>query len=373
MRRTTWCSLLGSLCLFAGFAPPGPGSGTEQGSPAKGEPAPGRERERFQTAPAAPTAAEPTGAAQIRREAEALRPLVSSGLARDFLRAAANIPAVAPRTVYRDAARRSFFSEADARRLGEQRRKALSPIAVDETFYYTTKYGSPLAYARPIELLGRAGVNDAGGLRVLDFGYGTIGHLRLLASLGSDVTGVDVDPLLRALYSGPGDQGVLKGPMGREGRVTLIEGRYPADEATRTAVGGDYDLILSKNTLKNGYIHPDRPVDRRLRIDLGVSDEAFVRAFHAALKPGGQVLIYNISPAQSPPDQPYRPWADGRCPFPKALWESVGFRVEQFDRDDSPAARALGHALGWDRGEGATDLERDVHARYTLVEKPRKN
>jgi len=41
-----------------------------------------------------------------------------------------------------------------------------------------------------------------------------------------------------------------------------------------------------------------------------------------------------------------------------------------FDRDDSPAARAMGHALGWDAGPGAMDLEHDLFATWSLFEKP---
>ena len=191
------------------------------------------------------------------------------------------------------------------------------------TFYYTTKYGSPLAYVRPFDLLGQSGLETMEGHRVFDFGYGTIGHLRLLASLGADVTGVDVDPLLTALYSQPEDQGPVKNGRGQTGRVRLIEGRFPADQAVTTAVGKGFDLIISKNTLKKGYVHPERPVEKRRLLNLDVDDEAFVRALHAALKPGGWVMIYNITPAPSPPDQPYKNWADGRCPFPRPVWEAA--------------------------------------------------
>ena len=136
---------------------------------------------------------------QFEREAEALRPLVSTPLARDFLSAVANLPAVTPRTLFRSADRRAFWSPDGAPRLGPEQRRSLEQVTLDEEFYYTTKYGTPLAYARPLEVLGRAGLASADGLKLLDFGYGTVGHLRLLASLGADVTGVDVDPLLRAL------------------------------------------------------------------------------------------------------------------------------------------------------------------------------
>lgn len=322
-------------------------------------------------APPQPRAADaPAGVALIRQEAEALQPLVTSELAREFLRATADLPTIRPRTLYHDARTRSYLSESEVARLDAEGRRALIPVTLDESFYYNTRYGSPLAYARPLELLGRAGVRDVAGRKVLDFGYGTIGHLRLLAGLGAKVTGVDIDPLLRALYTAAEDQGVVKDRTGRDGRITLIDGHYPADEAVRAAVGAGYDLILSKNTLKMGYIHPAEPVDGRLRIDLGVDDAEFVGALYAASRPGGRVLIYNISPAPSPCGQPYKPWADGRCPFPKAMWESAGFRVIAFDRDDSDAARAVARALGWDRGETPIDLKADLFATYSLMQRP---
>ena len=80
-----------------------------------------------------------------------------------------------------------------------------------------------------------------------------------------------------------------------------------------------YDLVLSKNTLKRGYIHPERPTEDRKLIKLGVDDRAFVQAVYDMLEPGGLFLIYNLCPAQAPPDQPYIPWADGRCPFDRRL------------------------------------------------------
>jgi SAM-dependent methyltransferase len=307
---------------------------------------------------------------ELEREARALGPLVSTPLAREFLGAVGNLPAIAPRRVYRDAARQRFLSAHEAEKLSDDERRGFEPLSLDGGFYYTTKYGSPLAYARPLELLGRAGVARAEGLRVLDFGYGTVGPLRLLASLGADATGVDVDPMLRALYSAPEDQGPIRTPAARSGRLRLVHGRFPADAGVREAVGGGYDVILSKNTLKRGYIHPSGAADPRRLIDLGVSDAEFVKELHARLKPGGKVLIYNLSPAPSPPGQPYKPWADGRCPFDRESWARAGLRIIEYDRDDSASARAMGRALGWDQGESPMDLEHDLFAHYTRVEKP---
>jgi SAM-dependent methyltransferase len=311
----------------------------------------------------------PSGVALLRAEARALEPLVVSRTGRDFLKAAILLPAVAPRTLYVDKAKQNYFTEAESQALDQVRRQALDPIPVDETFYYTTKYGSPLAYARPIDLLGAAGLESVAGKKILDFGYGTIGHLRLLATLGADVTGVDVDPLLRPLYGTKGDMDVARNPQGIQGRIRLIHGRFPSDQAVAQAVGTGYDLIISKNTLKKGYVHPERPVEKRRLLNLDVDDRVFVEAIHTALKRGGRILIYNICPAPSPPGAPYKNWADGRCPFPEKTWESAGFRKIAFDLDDSSSIRRVAHVLGWDRGEAPMDLQNDVFALYSLFEK----
>jgi hypothetical protein len=313
--------------------------------------------------------AQVSGIALLRLEAQALEPLVESQAARSLLKATAELPAIPPRTLYVDEAKRTYFTEAQKKSLDESAQSRLTKFPVDESFYYNTKYGSPLAYARPLDLLGRAGVTDVARLKILDFGYGTIGHLRLMASLGTDVSGVDIDPLFPALYSNPEDHGIITSRLGPAGRLRLINGRFPADESIRTAVGTGYDVILSKNTLKNGFVHPERPVDKRRLLNLDVDDATFVRSFHAALKPGGWVMIYNICPAPSRPDQPYKHWADGRCPFPRKVWESAGFEVIAFDQDDSEAIRAVAHALSWDRGDDAMDLKADLFAHYSLMRK----
>jgi SAM-dependent methyltransferase len=317
-------------------------------------------------------ATEETAIVRLCREAEALEPLVDSPLAKDFLRTTPELPTIAPRKLFRDESKKTYFTESAVGRLSdeERRRMRLKPIAVDAALYYNTKFGSPLAYARPLDLLGQSGLADVSGRKILDFGYGTVGHLRLLAGLGAEVTGVDVDPMLRVLYGAPEDQGIVKSRRGRNGRVRLIEGRFPADESIKRIVGGSYDLIISKNTLKKGYVHPDRPVDPKGLLGLGIEDTAFIRALYEALKPGGRVMIYNICPAPSPPGQPYKHWADGRCPFARTVWEAVGFRVVAFDHDDSEAIRKIAHALSWDQGDSPIDLKRDLFAQYSLMEKP---
>jgi SAM-dependent methyltransferase len=326
-------------------------------------------RSAAQTAAPQTQASGPSAVETIRREGKALAPLFSSELVKQFLAATADLPEVSPRVAYRDEATRQYYAEAEAAALPEEARKSLQKLDLDDSYYYNTRYGTPLAYARPLEVLSKAGLTGITGRKLLDFGYGSVGHLRLLAGLGADVVGVEVDPLLKILYGGAGDQGPIKGRLGRDGSVTLLHGQFPADPGVAKAAGEGYDLIISKNVLKNGYIHPEQPVDPKRLVHLGVDEETFVAALHRALKPGGRVMIYNLCPAPAPPGKPYIPWADGRSPFPESLWIKAGFKLIAFDRDDSAAARAMGHALGWDQGDSPMDLEKDLFALYTLTEK----
>ena len=317
---------------------------------------------------AAPTyAAAPDSTSQVSvlgAEATALRPLFRSALARAFLDATPRLPRIEPRVVFCDSARTRCWTAAEAAALPDTLRARLVERLLDERFYYVTRYGSPLAYARALEILSQAGLRDLRGKRVADFGYGTIGHLRLMAQLGADAHGIDVDPMLRALYAA--DAGTL--PGGR-GSIALHHGQWPATPELAAEVGDGYDLFLSKNTLKHGYIHPAEPVNPRMLVHLGADDSTYVAALARTVKPGGLALIYNLCPAPAPAGKPYIPWADGRCPFDRALLERAGFEALAFDRDDSPAARAMGRALGWDKGERPMDLEHDLFATYTLLKR----
>jgi hypothetical protein len=301
---------------------------------------------------------------RLQREARALHPLVKTPWVHRFLDATARLPAVAPRVLYHDKDKEHYFTEAEAAALPEAERAALTRLPADEEFYYDTKYGSALAYCRALDLVG---LEDARGKKILDIGYGTVGHLRLLAQLGAEVIADDVDPMLPKLYSQPGDQGAIGA-----GSVTLLSGHFPADPAIARAIGDGYDLVISKNTLKRGYVHPEQPVEKRRRFELGADDATYVRALYALLKPGGRVMIYNITPAPNAPGKPYRGWADGRSPFQRELFEAAGFHVLAFEVDDTPTVRELGRRLSWDKDkESPMDLEHDLFAQYTLVERPR--
>jgi SAM-dependent methyltransferase len=304
------------------------------------------------------------------RDANAVRTLVRSPWVHRFLDAAAGLPRVEERVIYHDTGYTRFYTAEEMRILPRAARTAFVPFAVGEEYYYSTRYGSPISYARPFDLAATAGFDGVAGKRILDFGYGYVGHLRMLASLGAQVVAVDVDPSLVAVYSEPEDTGPVKGVDGVWGSIRLLHGRFPADAETARAVGGGFDLIVSKNVLKRGYVHPAREAPPEWLIDLGVDDETFVATLFELLEPGGWVMVYNMSPRQNPPRKPYIPWADGETAFARHVWREVGFEIVAFDEDDTESARTMARALDWHRGPRGIDIDDDLFACYTLVRKP---
>jgi hypothetical protein len=310
---------------------------------------------------------------------------------RRFLVATTWLPILDDRTIYERKEPRGFISARAFAALPEGERGAYQPIVMDSYDFYYTRYGSPQANVRWIELLcqeaskheGHAGVLESGkappsvyrGRKLVDFGFGSYGHLRNLALVGAHVTGIEVDPRLEALYSEAEDVGVvepasLPGDQAKEaGSLTLAFGRWPGDASMRERVGKGYDFFVSKNTLKKGYVTPEREVDKRMLIDLGVTPEEFLGEVARVLRVGGYFMIYNICPKQAPEGEPYKPMADGRSPFTREQLEAHGFEVLSFDQDDTAAARVMGKALSWDSGNNPMDLENDLFAMYTLARK----
>jgi hypothetical protein len=306
---------------------------------------------------------------KLERDAAALEPLVKAGLAKRFLAATARLVEPSARTVYRNRdkglalSRREY--EARSAAMPADERASFTPREFPPAFYYETAYGSPLVYARVLDLAAPHLSLDARP-KLLDFGYGTIGQLQLLAHCGFDAHGVDVEPVFPALYSEPGDTGAIG-----TGSVTIHLGQWPADAGLRAAIAGDCALITSKNTLKNGYIHPSPPpgqvVDPRKLVHLGVGDQAFLSHVRDALKPGGVFLVYNICPPQNPPDQEYLPWADGTSPFPRALFEKVGFQVLAFDERDDAWVLDCFDRLGYTEGMTREQARKAFLCWYTVV------
>ena len=130
-------------------------------------------------------------------------------------------------------------------------------------------------------------------------------------------------------------------------------------------VGSGFDLVIAKNVLKRGMVHPREPVDALRRVDLGVSDDRFLEAIARALRPGGLFAIYNLSPRVEP-GAPYTPHADGACPFTRAQLEQSGFEVREHDATDTEGVTAMAHALGWDALLGMAP-ETDIVSSVTIA------
>src|SRR5262245_61791633 len=109
-------------------------------------------------------AAPPDSTSQVdvlAQEARAVRPQFRSPLVMAFLDATGRLPRVAPRTVLCDSARTRCWNEAEAAAIPDTMRARLVSRTLDESFYYLTRYGSPLAYARPLEILAQSGLGEA--------------------------------------------------------------------------------------------------------------------------------------------------------------------------------------------------------------------
>lgn len=369
---------IGSLCCpaLAQTAPQAPEAPRAPAAPAQPPSWPAENLEKPTVPP--PAEGSPLAVERLRSEAGRMMGLLSSEVAKKLLLATTWLPLNDDRVVFWNRASRRALTFEQWAALPVEEREGWRNLELSHDFYYFTRYGSPLAFGRALDIAAMASkdsglalsMTDMAGAKVLDFGFGSIGHLRLMASLGAHVMGVEVDPVLGALYSDASDTGTIPGaliPAQPEGSLAVKIGSWPADPAVAEAVGGGFDLVVSKNTLKKGYINPEKQVDPRLLVHLNMPNEAFLAHVAGSLKEGGLFLIYNISPRQSEDPEKWIPWADGRSPFSREQFEAAGFEVMELDKDDTEMARRIGAALGWD--EQGMDLENNLKAEYTLVRK----
>jgi SAM-dependent methyltransferase len=317
------------------------------------------------------------------QQARAIRPLIKTDAVRELLDEVRDLPTIEPRTVWYRRNPQTALSQDAYEALPESERESFQPVAFETTRYYHTFYGTPLASMRAFDLLAaQARIDSFENTRIMDIGFGSIGQLRLLAQAGAHAVGVDVQPIFDVLYRQSGDCGPVARDEGAAGSVAVIIGPWPRD--TGKQAGGGYDVIISKNTLKKGYVTPEVVVEGR-GIDLGVPVEDYMQALCDALKPGGYVMIYNIGPGPSPTgraadahanndgdaESEYLHMADIRCPFTEAQWNAAGFEVIAFDVNDTDMVRDFARAFGWNddavMGDSAMNLEDDLFAMYTLV------
>lgn len=307
--------------------------------------------------------------AELRTEAAALAQLIQTDAVRQWAAATDRLTPITPRSTFVRRQPTPAVLSADAfDALPEGDREGFAEQAIDESSYYATRYGTPLCYARALDLAAEAaGWPSFDGLRVLDYGYGQIGQLRLLAACGAEAVGVDPAPTLAARYALPEDQGPYPPTGEPRGSVTLVAGLWPGEPETADAVGTSFDLIIARNVLKHGYVHPLTDTPAWSRIDLSVEPEAYLASVHDTLVPGGLLLIYNLGGPRLNDGQ-YNPAADINCPWTRDQLEAAGLEVIAFDRDDSPAFRQHIPVFGWEADPAA--LESNWFVLYTLVRRP---
>ena len=298
------------------------------------------------------TTDEPTIREQIAGEAKAVEALAETPMGRQWLATADDLAQMpGDRSFWYRRADRSALTDDAYAALDATSREGYVETPVSEQMYYG-RYSTPIAYLRAIDIAAQSGLDRVDGVRVADFGFGNVGQLRMLSSLGAHTIGIEIEGMASAVYSEPGDQGeVHRAPeagAGAAGSIKLVFGQYPTTPEIIEAVGGDLALFMSKNTLKKGYIHPEREVNPAMLVHLGVDDETYVRTVFEALRPGGLFVIYNLYPQPAGPNEPYQPWASGECPFAEDLVRAAGFEVVAWNVDDSAKARAMGRGLGWD-------------------------
>jgi hypothetical protein len=297
----------------------------------------------------------------LSKDAALLKPQMKQAAALEFLRGVEKLTPQLSRIVYTHPKERRTISPAQYEALQANDRTGFERVEHDENFYFSTYYGTPVAYARAIEFAGMHGLSTLNNARILDIGYGAMGGPRMLAGAGAQVSAVDVDSLLPALYRELTDQGRVAGFDSRAGEITLFNGVYAGNVTLTKLIGKDFNLIVTKNTMKMGFMKPSN--GRPPFVSFEANDEVLLDTIYDALAPGGLLVIYNITGALDPA----KPSTDGRSPFTREQFTRANLNVLALDANDDAATRAMAKALGWEKQMG--DLEKNLFALYTVVQR----
>ena len=114
---------------------------------------------------AASVPADTTAVGAIREEAKAIRSLYKSKLVGEYLDATARLPLVQPRALVRDSSRTHYWTAAEAAAFPDTMRVRLVNVPISERFYWYTRYGTPLAYSRALEIAANAGFGSPDVMR----------------------------------------------------------------------------------------------------------------------------------------------------------------------------------------------------------------
>jgi SAM-dependent methyltransferase len=215
-----------------------------------------------------------------------------------------------------------------------------------------------VSYVGPVAVLRQAGLRSWAGTRVLDYGCGAGAWLANIAAAGARATGIEVPAwaTTRVTISEPDGVNDLAPPAPGVPPARRLLGNFPAWPDMREAVGGGYDIILSKNVLKKSYVREDF-------VQLGATDEAFLGEMHDRLKPGGLFLIMNLG-SRPQAGAPAKGAEDAHAAFTGAQLRAAGFEVLADDVDASAVSSALLVRSGYDPEELGADK---VETRVTLA------
>lgn len=320
---------------------------TACGAPAKPVSAPVNAVERTKDGGAATAPHE-----SLKRDAAALRGVVTSPLAGQMLDAVASLPVLPGRTVFLNWDALRVIEEPAFEQLTAQAQKGFEKAELASEDYYQTLYGSPLVYTRLLDILAKHAphIVTLQGQRIVELGFGQLGQGMLWTQMGAEVVALDTDGFIHNLIGN-----VVDNLRARKVKVpVLLNCHWPQNAECRQTVGQRYSLLVARNLLKKGYVKPAK-LDPRYPepVGWGLSDAAVLSHIHDALVPGGIVLIYSIGNARDPE----KPMTMIENPWPANAWEAAGFDVLAHDVDESEIACNFGQALGWgQRAELAKDL-----------------
>jgi hypothetical protein len=298
----------------------------------------------------------------VAKEAEAKTPLdptdaeVQSKWVKKYLDILAALPKPGPCVAYiqKIEGGERALTEAQAMELPEEERNAMRTINLGDC---GIRFDAPRVYARLLDILAADGVEGVEGLRVLDFACCDIRHLQSLARLGADVVGVQTGFSLTGMCNDWDDVGEISGPDGQVGHLEVIQAHTLHPKGEARDLGDGYDIITFRNLLQASSEEDYFAQEEWTHTSLASSKEELVERVYDALSSGGRVLSYSVG---------VEPFLDESA-IESSLWESAGFEIVEFDREDRGAAFGLGMELGWD-GQAAP-LEDNVRARYTLLRK----
>jgi hypothetical protein len=212
--------------------------------------------------PVALQADTPAPVAVLRAEAERVLALVECKGTKAFLAATSALPEIGERVVAYDPKAREARTAEELAALPAEERARFQPASFDGGFYYTTRSGSPLAYARMLRRR-RAPERRARERRAHPASACSTSATAASATCACSPASAATwwawtstrccTPYYRAEDQGPIARAK---PGGAAGKLALVHGRFPAEAAVKQAIGQGYDLRALEEHAQEGLRAP---------------------------------------------------------------------------------------------------------------------